>query len=109
MSVAGPLITGIKNAFLHVTFYLETLWNNLVEIGKNVFEILKNVILAPVLFITSMISGGWEETKNNMIAVWNNIKESAINIWESIKNIFVSYFTNIYLLHSIFGQGSSLH
>ncbi|WP_080441212.1 tape measure protein, partial [Enterococcus faecium] len=74
MSVAGPLITGIKNAFLHVTFYLETLWNNLVEIGKNVFEILKNVILAPVLFITSMISGGWEETKNNMIAVWNNIK-----------------------------------
>ncbi|WP_323133513.1 phage tail protein [Enterococcus hirae] len=96
MEVAGPLITGLKNAFLHVTFYLETLWNNLVEIGKNVFEILKNVILAPVLFITSMISGGWEETKNNMIGVWNNIKESALNIWESIKNIFVSYITNIY-------------
>src|SRR5699024_4174232 len=96
MEVAGPLITSLKNAFLHVTFYLETLWNNLVEIGKNVFEILKNVILAPVLFITYMISGGWEETKNNMIGVWNNIKESALNIWESIKNIFVSYITNIY-------------
>ncbi|EOI57334.1 hypothetical protein I592_02419 [Enterococcus gilvus ATCC BAA-350] len=95
MSVAGPLIIGIKNAFLHVTFFLETLWSNLIEIGGNAFDILKNVILAPILFVTSMITGGWEEAKNNMIAVWNNIKESALNIWESIKTIFVSYVTNI--------------
>lgn len=108
MEVAGPLITGLKNAFLHVTFYLETLWNNLVEIGKNVFEILKNVILTPVLFITSMISGGWEETKNNMIGVWNNIKESALNIWESIKIFLLVTLQIFILLRLIFGQGSNL-
>ena len=34
-----------KECILHVTFYLETLWNNLVEIGKNVFEILKMLYL----------------------------------------------------------------
>lgn len=56
-----------------------------------------------------MISGGWEETKNNMIAVWNNIKESAINIWESIKNIFVSYFTNIYFAALNIWTGFKLH
>lgn len=100
MSIAGPLIIGIKNAFSHVTFFLETLWSNLIEIGRNAFDILKNVILAPVLFVTSMITGGWEEAKNNMIAVWNNVKESALNIWESIKNIFVSYITNISLASS---------
>lgn len=104
MEVAGPLIIGLKNAFLHGTFYLETLWNNLVEIGKNVFEILKNVILAPVLFITSMISGGWEETKNNMIGVWNNIKESALNIWNEVvsqaKSIWINvkyFFINLWI------------
>ena len=35
-----------------------------------------------------MITGGWSETRDNMIAVWNNIKENALNIWNSIKNLF---------------------
>lgn len=97
MPYVGPLVNGIRNSFIHVFFFLEDLWTNLIEIGRNTFELLKNVILAPILFITSMITGGWEETKHNMLAVWENIKEAAGNIWTSIQNIFSSYITNIYM------------
>lgn len=97
MPYIGPLVYGIRNSFIHVFYFLEDLWTNLIEIGRNTFELLKNVILAPVLFITSMITGGWEETKHNMLAVWENIKEAAGNIWTSIQNIFSSYITNIYM------------
>lgn len=55
-----------------------------------------------------MISGGWEETKNNMIGVWNNIKESALNIWESIKIFLLVTLQIFILLHSIFGTGFKL-
>lgn len=68
--------------------FVAGIWTNFIEITRSYFEILKNVILAPVLFITSMITGGWSEARNNMIAVWNNIKENALNIWNSIKNLF---------------------
>lgn len=91
----GPLVTGIKNAFLHMSFFLKNLWENLVNIGENLFTILKNVILAPILFVTSMITGGWEEAKENMLAVWNNITEAASEIWNSITSIISNYLLNM--------------
>lgn len=91
----GPLVTGIKNAFLHMSLFLKNLWENLVNIGKNLFTILKNVILAPILFVTSMITGGWEEAKENMLAVWNNITEAASEIWNSITSIISNYLLNM--------------
>lgn len=94
MSRFGTLVYGVRNAFIHMSFFLKTLWTNLVKIAGQIFEIMKNVILAPVLFVTSLISGGWEEAKNNMIGVWNNIQTAAINIWTSIKAIFDSFLTN---------------
>lgn len=94
MSRFGILIYGIRNAFIHMSLFLSTLWENLGKIAGQMFEILKNIILAPVLFVTSMISGGWEEAKNNMIAVWNNILEAGTNIWSSIQAIFDSFLLN---------------
>lgn len=94
MSRFGILIYGIRNAFIHMSLFLSTLWENLGKIAGQMFEILKNIILAPVLFVTSMISGGWEEAKNNMIAVWNNILEAGANIWSSIQAIFDSFLLN---------------
>lgn len=94
MSRFGTLVYGVRNAFIHMSFFLKTLWTNLVKIAGQIFEIMKNVILAPVLFVTSLISGGWEEAMNNMIGVWNNIQTAAINIWTSIKAIFDSFLTN---------------
>lgn len=100
MSRFGMLIYGVRNAFIHMSFFLNTLWENLVKIAANIFDILKNVILAPVLFVTSMITGGWEEARDNMIAVWNNIQEAAGNIWNSIKDIFDSFLVNTQMAFS---------
>lgn len=95
MSRFGTLVYGVRNAFIHMSFFLKTLWTNLVKIAGQIFEIMKNVILAPVLFVTSLISGGWEEAMNNMIGIWNNIQTAAANIWASIKAIFDSFLTNV--------------
>lgn len=94
MSRFGTLVYGVRNAFIHMSFFLKTLWTNLVKIAGQIFEIMKNVILAPVLFVTSLISGGWEEAMNNMIGIWTNIKTAAGNIWASIQAIFDSFLTN---------------
>lgn len=91
----SPFIDAIKEVFTNLkTFFSET-WVSIQEIAGAAWELIKNIILAPVLFITSMISGGWEEAKNNMIGVWNNITESASTIWGAIKDIFFDYLTMI--------------
>lgn len=94
MGYIGPLVYGVRNAFTHMGMFLKKVWTELGNIAGECFTIVKNVILAPVLFVTSMISGGWEEAKNNMIGVWNNIKEAAINIWTSIKAVFDNFLLN---------------
>ncbi|WP_301405521.1 phage tail protein [Enterococcus entomosocium] len=94
MSRFGTLVYGVRNAFIHMSFFLRTLWTNLAKIAGQIFEIMKNVILAPVLFVTSLISGGWEEAKNNMIGIWNNIQTAALEIWTSITAIFDSFLVN---------------
>lgn len=94
MNRFGALIYGVQDAFAHMGIFLSTLWENICNIAAQTFEILKNIILAPILFVTSMISGGWEETKNNMIAIWNNILEAGSSIWTSIKAIFDSFLIN---------------
>ncbi|MGM0124680.1 hypothetical protein IGI37_002074 [Enterococcus sp. AZ194] len=95
MSRVGPLIYGVRNAFTHMSLFLKNLWTNLGKIAKSLFTILKNVVLAPVLFVTSMITGGWEEAKNNMIAVWNNITEAAGEIWQAITDTISNFMLNI--------------
>ncbi|MGX7202396.1 tape measure protein [Enterococcus plantarum] len=95
MQYVSPLVYGVKNAFIHMSLFLKNLWKNIINMAKNSFNIIKNVIMAPMLFVTSFISGGWEEAKNNMINVWNNIKESANNIWKSITDIISNFFLNI--------------
>ncbi len=92
----GPYVRGIANAFGILGETFGSVWENMVKITKSSLEILKNIVLAPVLFITSYITGGWEEAKNNMIAVWENIKENAVIIWESIKENFILITTGIY-------------
>lgn len=85
-----PLASAWKAVFFNFRKYLENVWTTISTVAKNAWEVIKNVILAPVLFVTSMISGGWEEAKNNMIGVWNNISEAASNIWGAIKDYFVN-------------------
>ena len=94
-SFVKPLVVAIQDVFSNLVGFLANTWDNVKTIAQNSWEIIKNVILAPMLFVTSMISGGWEEAKNNMIAVWNNITESAGNIWGAMKQIFLDYFGTI--------------
>ncbi|MTD42461.1 tape measure protein [Erwinia sp. CPCC 100877] len=90
MPYIQPLVGAMQRAFYNAGVLIGVIWRNMVNVAKNVFTILKNVILAPVLFVTSYISGGWEEAKNNMIAVWDNIKNSAKEIWNSITESIAS-------------------
>ena len=94
-NVFEPIIATVKDVFSNVQKFLSNTWDNIATIASEAWTIIKNVILAPVLFVTSMITGGWDEAKENMIAVWNNISESASEIWGAITNIFVGYLEMI--------------
>lgn len=95
VKLGEPLLAGFKVTFRNMKNFFLTLWEELSNIAGSGIELLKNVILAPVLFISSLISGGWDEAAANMVAVWNNIVENARSIWDSLVTIVTEYITAI--------------
>ncbi|EOT47133.1 hypothetical protein OMY_01386 [Enterococcus sulfureus ATCC 49903] len=94
-SLFSPLITALSNIKGYFMVAAHNAIVGMVDIFKSGFTILKNVVLAPVLFIASLISGGWDEAVNNMKAVWENIVTAFKDIWINIQFIFISTITAI--------------
>lgn len=91
-SFVEPYVLAIGELFSNTTDFIAKTWDNLKKIASNSWVLIKNAILAPALFVTSLISGGWEEARDNMIAIWGNIKEASSEIWGALTSIFVDYF-----------------
>lgn len=94
-SLFSPLTTALSNIKGYFMVAAHNAIVGMVDIFKDGFTILKNVVLAPVLFITSLISGGWDEAISNMKAVWDNITTAFKDIWINIQFIFISTITAI--------------
>lgn len=69
---------------------LSTIWDNIKTIAGSAWEIIKNVILGPILLLIDLARGDFENFNKDLIAIWNNIKDAGERIWESIKEIFVT-------------------
>lgn len=93
----GPLIeffsflwTIIKDTAIQVwssfSEYLTTLWENIKIIASAGWEIIKNVILGPILLLIDLAKGDFEGFKEHLFQIWNNIKENAILIWNALKD-----------------------
>lgn len=94
-SLFSPLTTALSNIKGYFMVAAHNAIVGMVDIFKDGFTILKNVVLAPVLFIASLISDGWDEAISNMKAVWENITTAFKDIWINIQFIFISTITAI--------------
>src|SRR5690625_5022480 len=88
MAIIQPFIDGIMNIFNGMKDGLETLWNGLKTYFEGVWDLIKNIFLGAVLLLFNLVTGNFEELKENAIAIWGNIKDALGRMWEGIKNIF---------------------
>ena len=54
------------------------------------FELLKNVILAPVLLLIDLVTGNFSQLASDAANIWNNIKNAAAQIWSGIRQVVTS-------------------
>lgn len=107
VNVFGPLISffsdvfsGIvelgANYFGRLVDFLSVTWDSIKTIAQSAWEIIKNVILGPVLLLINLVTGNMEEFKSNFEAIFENIREHASIIWQAIKDTVVEYATMIW-------------
>lgn len=83
----------VKNIFTTMSNTLSSIWNSIKSIASNAWELIKNVILGPVLLLIDLVTGDFESLKSDLGNIWSNISNAANNIWSSIKDI-ISTLTN---------------
>ena len=69
---------------------LQGIWSGICDIAAGAFELLKNVILAPVLLLIDLVTGNFSQLASDAADIWNNIRNAASQIWSGIRQVVTS-------------------
>lgn len=87
----GPFVSSFSDVFSNIVKAITSIFAEVKNIIVNAWEIIKSLIAAPLLFIIDLITGDFEQMKEDLDLIWNTLVQSVVNIWTSVKNIFTEY------------------
>ena len=93
--IVQAIVTTVQNLFTGLISTLSSIWTTIQTIATNAWELIKNVVLAPVLLLIDLVTGDFDALKSDIQNIWNNIKSAASNIWNAIKSSISSIVTSI--------------
>ena len=84
------VVTTISSLWENAKNTLKGIWSGICQIASGAFELLKNVILAPVLLLIDLVTGNFSQLASDAANIWNNIKNAASQIWSGIRQAVTS-------------------
>ena len=69
---------------------LQGIWSGICQVASGAWELLKNVILAPVLLLIDLVTGNFSQLASDAANIWNNIRNAASQIWSGIQQVVTS-------------------
>lgn len=84
------VVTTITSLWENAKNTLQGIWSGICDIAAGAWELLKNVILAPVLLLIDLVTGNFSQLASDAANIWNNIKNAAAQIWSGIRQVVTS-------------------
>ena len=84
------VVTTITSLWENAKNTLQGIWSGICQIASGAFELLKNVILAPVLLLIDLVTGNFSQLASDAANIWDNIKNAASQIWSGIRQVVTS-------------------
>lgn len=84
------VVTTITSLWENAKNTLQGIWSGICQIASGAFELLKNVILAPVLLLIDLVTGNFSQFAFDAANIWNNIRNAASQIWSGIRQVVTS-------------------
>ncbi|MDM8210015.1 phage tail tape measure protein [Mediterraneibacter glycyrrhizinilyticus] len=84
------VVTTITSLWEHAKKNLQGIWSGICDIAVGAWELLKNVILAPVLLLIDLVTGNFSKLASDAANIWNNIRNAASQIWSGIRQVVTS-------------------
>ena len=84
------VVTTVTSLWENAKNTLQGIWSGICDIAAGAFELLKNVILAPVLLLIDLVTGNFSKLASDAANIWNNIRSAASQIWSGIRQVVTS-------------------
>ena len=84
------VVTTITSLWENAKNTLQGIWSGICDIAAGAWELLKNVILAPVLLLIDLVTGNFSQLASDAANIWNNIRNAASQIWSGIRQVVTS-------------------
>ena len=84
------VVTTVTSLWENAKNTLQGIWSGICDIAAGAFELLKNVILAPVLLLIDLVTGNFSKLASDAANIWNNIRNAASQIWSGIRQVVTS-------------------
>lgn len=92
--IIGPtvmvIVDGLVDLWNNFTTTISGIWEGIKSIAAGVWELIKAVIMGPVLILIDIITGDWTQLSKDLSMIWTSIKNAGSVIWDGIKQIISS-------------------
>lgn len=92
IGILSPTIKNIMTLWNAAKDGIMTAMEGIKLILTGAWELIKNIVMAPVLFICDLVTGNFDQLKLDMDMIWTNILLAIQTIWEGIKLYFSGVF-----------------
>ncbi|NBI99517.1 phage tail tape measure protein [Lachnospiraceae bacterium] len=87
----NPVLSGIvdmiHSLWQNLSSTLQGIWSGIQTAASGAWELIKNVILGPVLLLIDLVTGNFTKLKEDALNIWTNIQNAASSIWSGIKQV----------------------
>ena len=90
-----PFIDAFLNVWNAAKDGLSQVFEGIKLVFSGAWEAIKNIVMAPVLFICDLVTGNFDKLKSDMANIWENIKSGISTVWEGIKTYFTGWIDTI--------------
>ena len=87
----NPVLSGIvdmiRSLWENLSSTLQGIWQGIQMAASGAWELIKNVILGPVLLLIDLVTGNFTKLKEDALGIWTNIQQAASSIWSGIQQV----------------------
>ncbi|EON3043320.1 tape measure protein [Enterococcus hirae] len=90
----SPYVEDIKNIFQPMIEFFSNLWSQISSITGSAWEIIKTVIMGPILLLIDLIVGNFNQLKEDATMLWTTLTTNIQNIITTFVDLVVGYYTS---------------
>ena len=89
----APFVETIKTIFQPMLDFFGGLWEQVQTIFSSAWEIIKTVVMGPVLLLIDLITGNFNQFKEDLSTLWQTLCTNIQTLVSTFVQIVVGYFT----------------